>query len=158
VRWHGKSPSTINSIEIVQIESFHVANPHVPFQEKRYRSMQEHIRRAHPNHYIPKLPATEESFLLMVTTPPDQRAHLSPPEPARPRRPHGHGKSCAFSFQFFLSSSPVTGIVDGYLQISRIETFTLLIPAPRPPLELSMNPTPPLRPQPLRSLNCITIA
>ncbi|CEJ61805.1 Putative RfeD [Penicillium brasilianum] len=58
--------------------------------EKRFRSMQEHIRRAHPNHYIPKLPATEESFLLMVTTPPDQRAHLSPPEPARPRRPHGH--------------------------------------------------------------------
>ncbi|KAI2790315.1 hypothetical protein POX_d05825 [Penicillium oxalicum] len=38
--------------------------------EKRYRSMQEHIRRAHPNHYIPKLPATEESFLLMVTTRP----------------------------------------------------------------------------------------
>jgi hypothetical protein len=28
--------------------------------------MQEHIRRAHPNHYIPKLPATEESFLMMV--------------------------------------------------------------------------------------------
>lgn len=28
--------------------------------------MQEHIRRAHPTHYIPKLPATEESFLLMV--------------------------------------------------------------------------------------------
>ncbi|OJJ47987.1 hypothetical protein ASPZODRAFT_64460 [Penicilliopsis zonata CBS 506.65] len=49
--------------------------------EKRYRSMQEHIRRAHPNHYIPKLPATEESFLLMVNTPPDQRAHLSPPDP-----------------------------------------------------------------------------
>ncbi|KAJ5160775.1 uncharacterized protein N7482_007779 [Penicillium canariense] len=52
--------------------------------------MQEHIRRAHPNHYIPKLPATEESFLLMVNTPPEQRAHLSPPEPTRPRRPHGH--------------------------------------------------------------------
>lgn len=50
--------------------------------------MQEHIRRAHPNHYIPKLPATEESFMLMVNTPPDQRAHLSPPEPAPPRR-HG---------------------------------------------------------------------
>ncbi|KAL2217704.1 putative transcription factor RfeD [Thermoascus aurantiacus ATCC 26904] len=44
--------------------------------EKRFRSMQEHIRRAHPNYYIPKLPATEESFLLMVNTPPDQRAHL----------------------------------------------------------------------------------
>ncbi|KAJ5703669.1 hypothetical protein N7493_011594 [Penicillium malachiteum] len=56
--------------------------------EKRYRSMQEHIRRAHPNHYIPKLPATEESFLLMVNTPPDQRAHLSPPDPTPPRRRH----------------------------------------------------------------------
>ncbi|KAF3480370.1 transcription factor RfeD [Arthroderma uncinatum] len=41
--------------------------------EKRYRSMQEHIRRAHPNHYIPKLPATEESFQLMVNTPPQQQ-------------------------------------------------------------------------------------
>lgn len=51
--------------------------------------MQEHIRRAHPNHYIPKLPATEESFLLMVNTPPEQRAHLSPPEPPQPRRPRG---------------------------------------------------------------------
>ncbi|KAJ5987841.1 hypothetical protein N7481_003051 [Penicillium waksmanii] len=58
--------------------------------EKRYRSMQEHIRRAHPNHYIPKLPATEESFLLMVNTPPEQRTQLSPPEPAPPRRRHGH--------------------------------------------------------------------
>ncbi|KAJ5949621.1 hypothetical protein N7454_001205 [Penicillium verhagenii] len=56
--------------------------------EKRYRSMQEHIRRAHPNHYIPKLPATEESFLLMVNTPPEQRVHLSPPDPAPPRRRH----------------------------------------------------------------------
>jgi hypothetical protein len=48
--------------------------------------MQEHIRRAHPNHYIPKLPATEESFLLMVNTPLDQRAHLNTqptPSPAK---------------------------------------------------------------------------
>ncbi|KAL4788382.1 hypothetical protein BJX76DRAFT_366833 [Aspergillus varians] len=52
-------------------------------QEKRYRSMQEHIRRAHPNHYIPKLPATEESFILMVTTPPEQRANLTPPQSRR---------------------------------------------------------------------------
>ncbi|KKA25205.1 hypothetical protein T310_0752, partial [Rasamsonia emersonii CBS 393.64] len=49
--------------------------------EKRFRSMQEHIRRAHPSHYIPKLPATEESFLLMVNTPLDQRAHLNPQAP-----------------------------------------------------------------------------
>ncbi|KAK4117347.1 hypothetical protein N656DRAFT_700139 [Canariomyces notabilis] len=41
--------------------------------EKRYRSMQEHIRRAHPEHYIAKLPATEESFLLMINTPPSER-------------------------------------------------------------------------------------
>lgn len=42
-------------------------------QEKRYRSMQEHIRRAHPEHYISKLPATEESFMLMINTPPSER-------------------------------------------------------------------------------------
>ncbi|EFW22007.1 hypothetical protein D8B26_002102 [Coccidioides posadasii str. Silveira] len=55
--------------------------------EKRYRSMQEHIRRAHPNYYIPKLPATEESFQLMVNTPPDQRPHQQPPAPtSHPRR------------------------------------------------------------------------
>lgn len=41
--------------------------------EKRFRSMQEHIRRAHPEHYISKLPATEESFQLMVSTPPQAR-------------------------------------------------------------------------------------
>lgn len=51
--------------------------------------MQEHIRRAHPNHYIPKLPATEESFLLMVNTPPGQRQHLSPPDSNSSRRHHG---------------------------------------------------------------------
>ncbi|KAI1949038.1 hypothetical protein LOZ62_002406 [Ophidiomyces ophidiicola] len=49
--------------------------------EKRYRSMQEHIRRAHPSHYIPKLPATEESFQLMVSPPPDQRPRAPPPPP-----------------------------------------------------------------------------
>jgi len=49
-------------------------------QEKRYRSMQEHIRRAHPEHYISKLPATEESFMLMVNTPPQER----PPPPPLP--------------------------------------------------------------------------
>ncbi|KAJ4984885.1 hypothetical protein SVAN01_09579 [Stagonosporopsis vannaccii] len=48
--------------------------------EKRYRSMQEHIRRAHPEHYISKLPATEESFTLMVNTPPQER----PPPPPQP--------------------------------------------------------------------------
>ncbi|OHW92452.1 hypothetical protein CSPAE12_08819 [Colletotrichum incanum] len=46
--------------------------------EKRYRSMQEHIRRAHPEHYISKLPATEESFLLMINTPPSERPPMQP--------------------------------------------------------------------------------
>lgn len=40
--------------------------------------MQEHIRRAHPEHYISKLPATEESFQLMINTPPSER-----PQPAQ---------------------------------------------------------------------------
>jgi hypothetical protein len=44
--------------------------------------MQEHIRRAHPEHYISKLPATEESFMLMVNTPPQERP--PPPPPAVP--------------------------------------------------------------------------
>lgn len=55
-------------------------------QEKRYRSMQEHIRRAHPRHYIARLPATEESFRLMVDTPLDQRAAVARPPAAPPRR------------------------------------------------------------------------
>lgn len=73
-------------------------------QEKRYRSMQEHIRRAHPSHYIPKLPATEESFLMMVNTPLDQRAQLSPPEPAQPRRPQGQSDPIFLFFSFDLLS------------------------------------------------------
>ncbi|KAF2085338.1 hypothetical protein K490DRAFT_75196 [Saccharata proteae CBS 121410] len=54
--------------------------------EKRYRSMQEHIRRAHPEHYISKLPATEESFALMVNTPPSER----PPPPPPPNQTHNN--------------------------------------------------------------------
>ncbi|KAG6037721.1 hypothetical protein E4U40_003525 [Claviceps sp. LM458 group G5] len=55
--------------------------------EKRYRSMQEHIRRAHPESYIPKLPATEESFLLMINTPPQE--HRAEQE-SRDSRNHYH--------------------------------------------------------------------
>lgn len=60
-------------------------------QEKRYRSMQEHIRRAHPEHYISKLPATEESFQLMITTPPSERPPPPPPPPQTSARPAPRG-------------------------------------------------------------------
>ena len=49
--------------------------------------MQEHIRRAHAEHYIPKLPATEESFQLMINTPPSERPQLPPPQPPQPTQP-----------------------------------------------------------------------
>lgn len=44
--------------------------------------MQEHIRRAHPEHYISKLPATEESFLLMINTPAQDRRQDGTPTTA----------------------------------------------------------------------------
>lgn len=50
--------------------------------------MQEHIRRAHPEHYISKLPATEESFHLMINTPPSDR----PQVPQNSGQPH-HGQT-----------------------------------------------------------------
>lgn len=46
--------------------------------------MQEHIRRAHPEHYIAKLPATKESFDLMINSPPTAR----PPTASSPLQQH----------------------------------------------------------------------
>ncbi|KAL2172417.1 hypothetical protein VTG60DRAFT_5692 [Thermothelomyces hinnuleus] len=63
--------------------------------EKRYRSMQEHIRRAHPEHYIAKLPATEESFLLMISTSPSDRPQ--PPPTSAPA--HHQTKPPSHSFR-----------------------------------------------------------
>lgn len=40
--------------------------------------MQEHIRRAHPEYYLPKLPATKESFELMINTPPHEPPAIDP--------------------------------------------------------------------------------
>lgn len=48
--------------------------------------MQEHIRRAHPEYYIAKLPATEESFHLMVNSPPSERRN---PEQSSAPAPQG---------------------------------------------------------------------
>ncbi|KAF2965245.1 hypothetical protein GQX73_g8341 [Xylaria multiplex] len=78
--------------------------------EKRYRSMQEHIRRAHPEHYISKLPATEESFLLMINTPPSDRPQAQnsagPPQSGLdPTKGYPHDRHAFFRDE---SSAPVT--------------------------------------------------
>ncbi|KAI8953781.1 hypothetical protein F4801DRAFT_587979 [Xylaria longipes] len=78
--------------------------------EKRYRSMQEHIRRAHPEHYISKLPATEESFLLMINTPPSERPQAQnsagPPQSGvDPTKGYPHDRHAFFRDE---SSAPVT--------------------------------------------------
>ncbi|KAF2443947.1 hypothetical protein P171DRAFT_22483 [Karstenula rhodostoma CBS 690.94] len=79
--------------------------------EKRYRSMQEHIRRAHPEHYISKLPATEESFTLMVSTPPQpiqqlQLQHQLPPTTTGPG--YDVGEHNAFFHEQYGSMTPRT--------------------------------------------------
>lgn len=79
-----------SKITAQRLYRFHTANRLAP-QEKRFRSMQEHIRRAHPEHYISKLPATEDSFLLMVNTPPSER----PPTESSPA-PSAQGASLSF--------------------------------------------------------------
>jgi hypothetical protein len=56
--------------------------------------MQEHIRRAHPEHYISKLPATEESFQLMINTPPSERPPPPPPTTSSNLAPHGPYNVC----------------------------------------------------------------
>ncbi|KAH8724548.1 hypothetical protein GQ44DRAFT_654244, partial [Phaeosphaeriaceae sp. PMI808] len=71
--------------------------------EKRYRSMQEHIRRAHPEHYISKLPATEESFTLMVNTPPQER-----PPPTAPTSSGGPQVYGATDFTPFVEADYIT--------------------------------------------------
>ncbi|MCJ1273344.1 hypothetical protein MMC21_001135 [Puttea exsequens] len=72
-------------------------------QEKRYRSMQEHIRRAHPEHYISKLPATEESFQQMINTPPSERPQPPPPTQPFGNTAYGHDRTTYGESQ----SSPV---------------------------------------------------
>jgi hypothetical protein len=50
--------------------------------------MQEHIRRAHPDHYIPKLPATEESFQAMINLIPSARPLPPTSNPSNNRYPN----------------------------------------------------------------------
>lgn len=77
--------------------------------------MQEHIRRAHPEYYIPKLPATKESFELMVNSPPheivpqQQQDHWSPPSERREQHYLQHNGP---SDSTGLSSAPVYDAYD----------------------------------------------
>ena len=59
--------------------------------------MQEHIRRAHPEYYLPKLPATKESFELMITTPPHERPAVDPNHANHHHHHHGHSHSHSHS-------------------------------------------------------------
>ena len=61
--------------------------------------MQEHIRRAHPEHYISKLPATAQSFELMINSPPHD-----PNEPRPPPNQHSYGASSLFTSAQFSDS------------------------------------------------------
>jgi hypothetical protein len=68
--------------------------------------MQEHIRRAHPEHYIAKLPATEESFLLMISTSPSERPPAVQPPPG-PHHAH-HAKGAPHGYRRDGSNGPGT--------------------------------------------------
>lgn len=85
--------------------------------------MQEHIRRAHPEYYIPKLPATKESFELMITSPPHERppqdTHGNPvqlPQTHHPQHHHHHSDPSGLSPAFNLDPSSVAGLssFEGY--------------------------------------------
>lgn len=71
--------------------------------------MQEHIRRAHPKYYIPKLPATAESFSLMINSTPSERA----PEPAPPTSSAPGPSSSSLSLENF-TATPLTSEGFGY--------------------------------------------
>lgn len=68
--------------------------------------MQEHIRRAHPEHYISKLPATEESFLLMIKTQPNDRPQNQPT--SGPSAHPGQAKGLSHAYHGDGSSAPGT--------------------------------------------------
>jgi hypothetical protein len=70
--------------------------------------MQEHIRRAHPEHYIAKLPATEESFLLMISTSPGERPQAPPASASAPHHAHHHAKAATHSYRRDGSHGPGT--------------------------------------------------
>jgi len=76
--------------------------------------MQEHIRRAHPERYIPKLPATEESFHLMINTPPNDR----PPTQPNSAQSHASQSKGQHSHTFRRDESSAPGTPRNYEEYS----------------------------------------
>jgi len=79
--------------------------------------MQEHIRRAHPEHYISKLPATEESFHLMINTAPSDRPHQQQHQQQNSSSQHpGQTKGLSHGYHLDESSNPGTprNLLDDY--------------------------------------------
>ncbi|EME77630.1 uncharacterized protein MYCFIDRAFT_216835, partial [Pseudocercospora fijiensis CIRAD86] len=88
--------------------------------EKKYRSMQEHIRRAHPEYYIPKLPATKESFELMINSPPHERPEIDPNHANHNRGQHNYTQQQLSDPSGF--ANPLSGGHDGgYYSIADAE-------------------------------------
>lgn len=93
-------PSSYTICIVLSSHQIEIADMSYATQEKRYRSMQEHIRRAHPEHYISKLPATEESFHLMINTPPSERPQPPPGAVANNTSNH-HAKPYAPDHRYY---------------------------------------------------------
>ncbi|KAG9247925.1 hypothetical protein BJ878DRAFT_490554 [Calycina marina] len=82
--------------------------------------MQEHIRRAHPEHYISKLPATEESFQLMISTPPSERPPTLPPTNNKNLGPQGYGSENHGYYREGSSAPNTPRNLDEYLSASML--------------------------------------
>ncbi|KAK4549298.1 hypothetical protein LTR36_007757 [Oleoguttula mirabilis] len=83
--------------------------------------MQEHIRRAHPEYYIAKLPATKESFELMITSPPHERPPTQDGIPIATQQQHHqavqaqpHSDPSGLSPAFHLDPAGLASSFDGY--------------------------------------------
>jgi hypothetical protein len=82
--------------------------------------MQEHIRRAHPEYYIPKLPATKESFDLMINSPPSERpprVELWSPTSA-PRQPRSQPADHHHNNDQYAVGGPSAGVFNAPVSVA----------------------------------------
>lgn len=79
--------------------------------------MQEHIRRAHPEYYLPKLPATKESFELMISTPPHERPAQDPNHANHHHQNHHipqHSDPSGLSPAFHIDAAGLSSSYEGF--------------------------------------------